>query len=305
MIQKWDNLVGKKYGGAAGISDDSIQQTISEMSLSNCNTSDTKYIDMFKHWVNSSVNNTIELPQDWFYTYSDGTTAAFNMFYLEHRDKRFRVLSGEYFYHKIMFTRMNLAWSEIHNSDIKQNDAVIISLPFSNTGNAHDQMITILDNCARLGVPVLLDCCYFGQCTGLHFPLDHPAITVIAFSLSKCFDVPYYRIGMRAAKIDNDDGLFVYQKNGYTNKVAQHVGIELMSVYSSDYMVDKYYPWTLDVCDSMGIANTSCVNFGLSANKKYDYLSRGSGKNRINIKNEVKNIYNEKTINSVTRPSQI
>ena len=52
-------------------------------------------------------------------------------------------------------------WKYINNLDIKKNDAVVISLPFSDTGSKHQDMEKLIDLCDRLNVPVLIDCCYF------------------------------------------------------------------------------------------------------------------------------------------------
>lgn len=291
MKQVWSNLVDKKYGGARGVNDreikfylQSLQKTINMSSIKNVQND---YLHAFRDWINASQLNNINIDNNWYSVFANGTTDAFDKFYMKFRNKRFRVLPGEYFYHKITFTRLNFNWKElIDPSDIEFGDAFIISLPFSDNGNKHTNTIDILNQCYKKNVPVLLDCCYFGQCAKIDFPIDHLAVHTITFSLSKCFDIPSLRAGIRFTREDDDDPLFVYHKNNYINHYSAAIATVLMLKFSSDYVYSKYHKQQLNVCTALNLVPSNCVNLATTTNIKYDYLNRGNTWNRLNVAQE-------------------
>lgn len=290
-MQIWKNLVDKKYGGARGIDDPDIKSYLQKLQTT-INITELEYIKQeytqtFMDWINSTTLNSVYIDNSWYPVYANGTTDAFDKFYMKFRNLRFRVLPGEYFYHKITFTRLNFNWEEITDpSDIKNGDAFIISLPFSDTGSEHHNMMSILEACKKHDVPVLLDCCYFGQCSGLNFPINHPSIHTVTFSLSKCFDIPSLRAGIRFTREDDDDPLFVYHKNNYINHYTAAIATELMTKFSSDYIYFKYSSQQLEICKKLQVAPSDCVNLATTSNKKYSYLNRGNDWNRLNVAQE-------------------
>lgn len=288
MKQVWKNLADKPYGGARGVNDIEIKTYLQKLQknidMSAIENVQQDYIQTFTTWINNTALNSIHIDSSWYPVFSHGTTEAFDKFYLKFRNKRFRVLPGEYFYHKIAFKRLNFDWKEITDPlDIKDGDAFIISLPFSDTGSEHHNMMDILDTCKKHNVPVLLDCCYFGQCANLDFPIEHPSIHTIAFSLSKCFDVPSLRAGIRFTQEDDDDPLFVYHKNNYINHYAAAISTVLMLKFSSDYIYSKYKSQQLSICSDLKLRPSNCVNLATTINEKYNYLNRGNTWNRLNI----------------------
>jgi hypothetical protein len=71
---------------------------------------------------------------------------------------------------------------------IQTNDAVVISLPFSDYGKEHPKMREILDECERWEVPVLIDCAYYVIARDINFDFSkYSCIEDITFSLSKGF----------------------------------------------------------------------------------------------------------------------
>lgn len=289
MKHIWKNLIDKPYGGAQGIRDNVVShhtQNLLATSYSSLNDDHINYefLGEYKKWIQSSKTNNIVLKDEWHYVYSNGTTESFTNFYLTFIDRRFVVLNGEYFYHKISFNRLNMNWDTIISpDDLQPNDAFIISLPFSDIGSEHPMMNELLDKCEELGIPVLLDACYFGLCQGVTFPTDHPAVHTITFSMSKAFDVANIRIGMRVTKEDNDDPLFVYHKNGYTNRVGAHVGLGLIKEFDVDYFPKTYGKYQTKICSDLNVTPSKCVNLATSTDNKWNYLNRGNEWNRINL----------------------
>ena len=288
MKQVWENLADKKYGGARGVADptvhDYVKLLVRKVEMDNIIEIRDDYLDAFTNWINKSQLNSIHIDTSWKPVYSNGTTETFDKFYMKHRNKRFRTLPGEYFYHKITFKRLNYQWKELLEADdVKPGDAVIISMPFSDTGSEHYDMMDILDRCYDIGVPVLLDCCYFGLCGGLDFPVNHPAITTLTFSLSKCFDVPSLRAGIRYTREDDDDPMFVYHKNNYINHFGATIGFGLLELFPSDFIPAKYHGQQLQICERLGIVPSNCVNLATTIRTEYEYLRRGNSWSRLNV----------------------
>jgi hypothetical protein len=141
-------------------------------------------------------------------------------------------------------------------------------------------MEDILDACDKLEIPVLIDCCYFGVCRGVTFNFNHKCIEEIVFSLSKNFPVQHLRIGMRCTRSDNDDPLFVYNKNKYVNRLGAAVGEVLLERYSPDYNHDTYKHIQEQFSRELDVTPTKCVFFATSKEKFSEY-NRGTDSNRL------------------------
>lgn len=242
----------------------------------------TQFCDKYRNWIKTSTQNSFKgLEQYPYNCYSNGTTEAFDRFYAKNGNRRFRCFRGEYMYHQLSW-RNNYSWEFIENDKISQGDAVVISLPFSDTGNKHVQMDEVLDRCSELGVPVLVDCAYFGICNGIEFDLTHSCITDVVFSLSKTFPVSHARIGMRLTKTDNDDPLFVVNKSGYVNRIGAELGLEYISKFSPDYITMCYKEKQETMCKYLGIAQSNTVLFGIGGDVWNEY-NRGNSTNRLSL----------------------
>lgn len=240
-----------------------------------------RFCKKYKEWIISTNNNTVEgLDNFNALAFSNGTTEAFDKFYLKHKTRRLRYFKGEYMYHiasgKAYFKEVAL----IEDDAIRPHDVVIFSLPFADNGAEHPNMDEILSACEKLNVPVLIDCCYFGVCGGMHFNFNYKCIEEIVFSLSKNFPVQHLRIGMRLTRVDNDDPLFVYNKNKYVNRLGAAVGESLIEKYSPDYNYNTYRSVQEMFSDQLGVQPTKCVFFATSTDTFSEY-NRGTDSNRL------------------------
>jgi hypothetical protein len=109
---------------------------------------------------------------------------------------------------------------------------------------------------------------------------DYSCITDITFSLAKSFPVGFMRVGMRLTREDNNDPLFVYNKNNYVNRLSSAVGLELLNRYSADYNYNTYRETQEKFCDQLGVAPSKCVFFATSKEKFPEY-NRGTSSNRL------------------------
>lgn len=275
-----------KYGHSAAVHDKDVVHCIEEfnpdMYLAMKSHSE-HYIDTFKRWIKSTSNHSLAgLDSFKHAVYSNGTTEGFEKFYWNNRSRRFRCFKGEYLYHKLAWRGSD--WAYIEDDDLHKNDAVVISLPFADTGCRHKDMDTLLHDCNKLGVPVLLDACYFGISAGIDYNFEHECITDITFSLSKVFPVAHARIGLRFTREDTDDLLFVYHKHSYYNKLGAALGIHLMDNFNSDYIFNKYRNTQIEFCKSLDVCPSDTVIFGIG-DSRWNVYNRGTDTNRLGLQN--------------------
>lgn len=243
------------------------------------------FLNKYFDWISTTKNNKIiGLDQFPFKCFSQGTSEAFEKFYMNYSHRRFRCFKGEYLYHKLAWRDNRFNWKYLEDDALDTNDVVIISHPFSDTGDQHPLLDNILDQCDDLNIPVVLDCCYFGICNNINFDFTRPCIKEIIFSLSKTFPVAHIRIGMRLSRVDNDDLLFVYNKSGYTNRLAASIGLNFISNFNSDYIVNKYKNKQKEICKKLDIRPSNTVLFGIGGFKWQEY-NRGRETNRLGLHN--------------------
>ena len=171
----------------------------------------------------------------------------------------------------------------MEDSALDKNDAVVISLPFADTGDKHNEYHNLMRDCSALGIPVLVDCAYYGACRHINIDIAYSCITDVTFSLSKTFPVAYARIGIRYTKVDDDDTMFVYHKISYNNKIGALIGLEYFKNFTPDYIPNKYIDKQKDFCNTLGVKTSKTVLFGIDDSKKYNQYNRGGNTNRLSF----------------------
>ena len=243
-----------------------------------------KFVDQYQQWIASSeLNKWIGLEAWRHGVVMQGTTEAFDKFYMANHQRRFRCFRGEYMYHQLAW-RNNWPnqWSYLDDGPVLENDAVVISLPFSDTGGKHRHHDRVLTVCEKLNVPVLLDCAYFGICSGIEFDVSLRCIQSLTFSLSKTFPVAHARIGMRLTREDTDDPGFVNHKSRYVNRIACGLGQALIDRVSPDWVYQQYQTQQLEFCNTLGIESSQCVILGLGG-EDWQHYNRGGPTNRLSF----------------------
>jgi hypothetical protein len=274
------------FGHSTAVSDSAVLDVIKTISLENFSDVDINrtFCKEYLEWIKKHSNKVTGLDEFKYAVYSQGTSEAFDKFYLKNLSRRFRIFKSEYLYHQLAWRNSGLDWAYIEDCKLDKNDAVIISYPFADTGNKHEQMDFILSNCDALGIPVLIDCAYYTISSGLEFDFTYKCITDITFSLSKMFPVAHARIGMRLTRKDDDDTLFVYEKANYQNRLGAILGLELIRNFNPNYIVDKYKETQLEFCKLTKTNPSSTVLFGLGDGVWNDY-NRGGITNRLSFHN--------------------
>ena len=142
-----------------------------------------KFIETFKKWVITSKNNNLKnLHLFTNVKICNGTAHAFDTFHWRHRNKRFLFFKGEFMYHGACFKK-NVNWCYLNDTEITENDVIIMSVPFSDYGKQHPTLSGILTTCDAMNVPVLLDFAHLPCTKNINVDLSHKFIDMITFSL--------------------------------------------------------------------------------------------------------------------------
>jgi len=257
-----------------------------------------KFIERFGRWIRSSELNTIDgLDAFSHVTQTNGTSEAFSMFMQRHSNRNFKFYKGDFMMHKVASNNLNAKWEWIFNyGQVKENDAVIISCPFSDTGSIKEDMDQLLEWCSSLQVPVLIDMAYFGMCYGLNINVDQPCVEEVTFSLGKTFPLIGARAGIRFQKEEIDDPVLFTNQHGIVNNFAAMVGQFALEIAGPDYIVDKYKQTQIEFCKLTNTQPSSTVLFGLGGDDWKEY-NRGSITNRLSFHNFLnKGILDDSTI---------
>jgi|TARA_B110001454_G_scaffold97654_1_gene92455 hypothetical protein len=248
----------------------------------------TKILEQFNtyyfQWIQKSKLNKLRgIKKFKHVAFVHGTSQSFDFFYAENKSKRFRCFKGDFFYHVISWKRNNSKFAYLDDGKIKKNDAVVISIPFSDNGYIHNMTNDILEQCDKLGVPVLIDLAYYNLVRELNFNINRPCISTITFSLSKgYYPLDKLRIGIRCKKEFTDDPIDVFNSYDMFNKAGAALGLKIMKKFSPDYNQEKYGEKQIEICDKFGLEPSKSVIFGLG-DKKYSEYNRGSYTNRVCI----------------------
>lgn len=276
------------FGHSRAIDDDEVLSFIDSISLNLVTALSThdyvwQFCNEYLEWIKSNTLNTlIGLDEFNHVVFSQGTSESFDKFYLKNSKRRFRCFKNEYLYHKLAW-RDSFDWCYLEDDSLRAGDAVIISMPFADTGCEHPDMHKLLRQATELGVPVLLDCAYFSISSGLRFDFTYPCITDVTFSLSKVFPVAHARIGIRLTKEDCDDLLFVYDKAEYTNRLGPILGLELIRNFNPEFIVNKYKAKQEELCNYLNVCPSNTLLFGLADLNSYKEYNRGGTTNRLGL----------------------
>ena len=276
-----------KYHQGKCVPDKEISNLLetTKLSLKLCDVDiSAEFLSTYADWIKSTKKNKIiELDRFEHINYAQGTTESFDKFYIKHHDKRFRIWKGEYAYHKIMFEAGNMNWSFLDDEDLQTGDAVIISIPFADSGNVYKYAET-LEAAEKLNIPVLVDCAWFGTCSDITFDLSYECIDQVVFSMSKVFPTTRHRIGIRFS--NQKDGLDELNRVNFINNFSQHAGLMLLKKYSPDHIVEKYLSKQIDICKELKVKPSQCVNLALGGDEWLP-LNRGGIFNRLCLSDEL------------------
>jgi len=237
----------------------------------------TRYPECLQSSRQTQLDNLGAFP---YVAVSHGTLHAFDAFHAEHRDRRFRCFRGEYMYHRAVW-KQRYSFKLIEDGPVERGDAIVISYPFSDSGNKHPLMDEVIATCNRIEVPVLLDCSYMNVATGIRFDVDQPCVVALAFSLSKTFyGLGPLRIGVRFRREFNDDLVDICNTLDSANPHSCAVALAFINRFDVDFNQTTYRAKQLGVCEKLGVTASDTVIYGLGDHKWQAY-NRGGQYNRL------------------------
>lgn len=271
------HLKNKQFGGAWSVHDPYTIHFRETIVKSNTMSEDVdKFLHDYRDWIGQP-----DLKLFPHMVFSQGTTETFDKFYLRHLNKRLRLHKGEYFYHQIMGRNYFEEFVWLDEGPIKTGDVVVMSCPFSDTGNLPEQFYEILQECDKQKVPVLLDMAYINISNIDYIDLRFDCIETVTTSLSKIFPVEFDRIGIRFEKTLYDDTLFAYNQNKYINLYSVNLGHEFIKRFDNNWIFDKYKDQQESMCDNLDLKLSRCVIFGIDYKNLYPEYNRGGSSNRL------------------------
>lgn len=270
---------------ACGVRDEAVKQYVFDQYNLDDQSIKNKFLNTYREWM-FSVHPNITGWQDYDkLCFTQGTTESFAQFYLRYREsKRLRLSRGEYFYSQMMkglWYKERFSW--LDKDEIRSNDVVLISVPFSDTGAVPDNLENLLTTCDEKNVPVMLDLAYINLSVDQKIDLSHRCIEYVVSSLSKVFPVENYRIGIRMQREKFEDQLYVINEvdYNYVNILSAYVGNRLIETFPADYTFKKYRQQQLEMCKQLNLEPSPCVYFGIDHQGKYQEYNRGTKTNRL------------------------
>lgn len=272
--------------GAKPVQDPAVKKFITELNpvtdLYNDELQE-KFVEKFYNWISSSELNTVTgLEEFKNRKLVAGTSQVFDHFYWANKTKRFRFYNGEFMYHSACLKNGGF-FCAIEEDELRLNDAVIVSVPFSDWGSQRDTE-DLLAQCEVKEIPVLLDFAYYPCTRNINFDLSRwSCVNTLAFSISKAFTgAEFLRVGMRLQRQDQDDGIDVFNSVEMVNRASVSLALDLIQNYSVDHNWNTYGQTYNRVCEEMNLTTTDCVMFGLGGTEYADY-NRGGSVNRVCI----------------------
>jgi len=243
-----------------------------------------EFCENYSNWIQSTkLNNLIGLDNFNSKQYVHGTSQSFDFFYLSHPRKRMRCFKGDFAYHRLSW-RDNFDWLYLEDDIIREGDAVIMSVPFSDSGDIHPQTDFILNICDELDVPVFLDCAYMIIARDIDFDFNRECIQGVSFSMSKGFyGAEKLRIGLRLTRDYQDDPVEVFNSMQMLNTIGVHVGQKIIDNYSVDYNTETYRDKQEELCNQLKIGYSKCVLFGITDKNhpQFKDFDRGTDYRRV------------------------
>lgn len=260
--------------------------------VSSISNAPEEFLDLYPQWISKSKLNNItgydKLPYRFV---SLGTTQGMDWwhYWCMANGRRLRMFRGEYPYNRDVLLEGD--WTSeryIDDTPLAPGDAVIISLPFSGSGRKHDRQEELFDTCDQLGIPVFVDCAWYGTCRGIEANLDRECIKMIAFSTTKGLSCGSWRSGIVFSRI-NEGSLAVQTEWNHGIHLNVALANCLMKEFTPDAVPNKFFKYHEAVCEHYGLETTNTVHIAQAPmTDKWKRFSRDGAFNRVNIRDAVK-----------------
>ena len=264
-----DTSLGRIKAGAEPVYDLDIRASLNAQQLTDIHKKVaeeglvTEFTDTYSRWILGSKRNFLGDFAGYQRKCSFAVTHVIEQFLLQHRERRFRILKAEYPGTRLLLEQNGMNWLW-YNDDptFSEGDALIISVPFAGSGCQHPLTETVLQQAKDKKIPVLVDCAFFGFCANVKVDLASYDVETVAFSVSKCFNVPFMRVGMIFSK-NPPASVALLHDRGYVARTGIAAVLPLFHEFSSDYLYEKYRDTQLRICQELKLMPSHSILFGL------------------------------------------
>lgn len=251
-----------------------------------------EFLDFYPKWIASSKLNSFTGLESLPYRYvSLGVTQGIDDFvlYCLKNNKRIRTCRGEYGYG----IEISPYHPQYEDTELLPGDALIISCPFSATGDKHEQWDIIISTCNTLDIPVFVDCAFFGTCLDITVDFNQPCINTVSFSPTKGLNCGNMRTGITFSKRQGRDcSLDILSKWHHGIHMHTYFAYNLMTAFGPDTIPNSYRQVQLDVCKHYGLMPTNSIHLA-TGGEEWSYFDRGNGINRICLRNPIFDMANK------------
>lgn len=239
------------------------------------NWSTENHISIYENWINQSKHREITgLGEFKYRALCSGTSQAIENFINRNQQRRIRFSRNEFVLSRIVCNANSISWAYLEDDSIEENDAVVVSWPFSGNGGHYSNMHSLINNCERHNVPILVDAAYFGISTDIEILLTSHCITDVCISLSKPFST-MLRHGIRFTRTCYDDTIQNASNQGILHRPTIVMASNLMLNYNSDYIVEKYLKENKKICQENFLVPTPTITLALGDDNIHSEFKRG------------------------------
>ena len=219
----------------------------------------------WRKWLTTKTyNNVLGLDQFKYSAFSPGTTDAFGEFISRYPNRIIRVSKSDFILTKILSKTYSRDLVYLENEDLKTNDCLIISFPFSGNGSYYPNYEDVLNVCDELNIPVFVDGAYFGISSGIDYPLYHSCIKDFSVSLSKNLAGNPLRLGIRFTKEKVDDGITAgLLGSDIFDRLGAYLSIRLLEKFSHNSVVDRHIGNSNEICAKNNLIPTNTFTIGI------------------------------------------
>lgn len=265
----------KVYDFVRSVSSECWNESTTIMSFTN----KEQFKDLYKKHINMYNYSKLDGIDAFSNTYvTDGVTGAFMDWYAFYGIKNIYVLKGEYPFHY-----RNGCHLIDRVEDMPSSKVLILSLPFSATGNVHNEYKNIIQHCEQNNITVLLDCAYLNVSALGTIDVSSKCIKSISTSLSKVFATGMNKIGLMFNRDTVESPVKQLDEWHYLNHHSMILHTMLLNKFGMSYIYDKYVSRQDKIIKSYSLQKSNTLLFGISNDTKWSKYSRDGIINRVCI----------------------
>lgn len=170
-----------------------------------------------------------------------------------------QTLKGDYRYHQ----RLNPDISYSVPGYLIPNKPLIIAMPFPSTGDKHEQMESILNECLDKQIDVHIDGAWYSCCRDIEFDFNNDAIRSVGISLSKGLGLGWNRVGLRWTKDTQPDAITLMNDFRMNLRAVSMIGLHFVRNFSSDYLWNTHGDAYYKVCKDFNLTPTKSIHLAL------------------------------------------